>query len=123
MALNPNHIFEEFGEVKCSVIEKNCSQERVDFLKKLLELNGFTVVVALSPPPKAAPKPKEGEAPPAEAPAPPQTFTIGVTDLSFNTMNAIYNRELSTAEGAIVTPEYWKQISKESVVDSWYWKK
>ncbi len=59
----------------------------------------------------------------SEAPAPPQTFTIGVTDLSFNTMNAIYNRELRTAEGAIVTPEYWKQISKESVVDSWYWKK
>ena len=58
MALNPNHAFEELEGVKCSIVEKNCTPERVKFLKELLEFNNFTVVVVKSPPPKAAaPKP------------------------------------------------------------------
>ncbi|MGP8215747.1 MAG: hypothetical protein ACLQQ4_09315 [Bacteroidia bacterium] len=123
MALNPNHTFEDLGETKCSVVEKNCNAERVDFLKKLLETNGFKVVVVKSPPPKVAAKP----AAPAETsaqPLPPQpeTFTVGVTDLSFNTMNAIYNRELNTSDSKIVTPAYWKQTEAIPQEDSWYWK-
>ena len=61
MALNATHTFEDLGEIKCAIVEKNCSQARVDFLKQLLELNKFTVVVVPSPPPKAAPKPAVAE--------------------------------------------------------------
>lgn len=126
MALNANHTFEELGDVKCSVVEKNCSPERTDFLKKLLELNHFTVVVVKSPAPKAAAKPvtTEGEAvvPPAEQVG-PETFTIGVTDLSFNVSNAIYNRELKCADGSVVMPKFWKQQETISNENEWYWQK
>ncbi|OFY86832.1 MAG: hypothetical protein A3F72_21340 [Bacteroidetes bacterium RIFCSPLOWO2_12_FULL_35_15] len=128
MALNANYSFEELGEVKCSIIEKNCSAERVEFLKKLLEFNGFTVVVVNSPPPKTAAKPivPAGTDAPVETtpPAPViTTFTVGVTDLTFNPINGVYNRQLKTEDGKFVTPHYWKQIDKESQDEVWYWKK
>ena len=126
MSLNANYTFEELGEIKCSIIEKNCKPERVEFLKKLLEFNGFTVVVVKSPPPKAAAKPAVAattETLVEAAPAAPETFTIGVTDLTFNPMNGIYNRQLTTPDGRTVTPWYWKQKETESNDDVWYWKK
>ena len=45
MAINKNHEFEELDGVKCAIVEKNASQQRVDFLKPLLELNKYKVVV------------------------------------------------------------------------------
>lgn len=129
MALNPNHTFEDLGEVKCAIVEKNCTPERTAFLKDLLEFNGFEVVIVNSPPPKAAAKPAVPAAENAEtaeqpAPAPPPTtYTVGVTDLSFSPINAVYNRELKTPRGAIVTTDYWKQ--REEVIGNrkWYWQK
>lgn len=117
MAINKNHEFGEVGELKCSIVEKNASKERVTFLKDLLELNGFTVVVAVSPPPKAAPAPKpvtEGEpvqtdTSTSSVPDLPETFTIGVTNVSFNPTNAIFGRQLKTKSGHVVTLAYWEQ--------------
>lgn len=125
MSLNANYTFEDLGDVKCSIIEKNCSQERVDFLKRLLEFNGFEVVVVKSPPPKGAKlavveNPEEVAV--SVAPA-AETFTVGVTDVTFNPINGVYNRQLKTEDGKFVTPFYWKQIDKESQDDIWYWKK
>lgn len=116
MALNKNHEFEELDGVKCGIVEKNVKPERVNFLKELLEFNGYTVIVVPSPAPKAAaaPKPAEGEAaaPPPPPPA-PETFTVGVTDYTFNSTNAIFGRMLKTKDGHIVTLAYWQQ--KEAV--------
>lgn len=112
MAINKNHEFEELGAVKCAIVEKNASKERVAFLKDLLETNNFEVVVVPSPPSKAAPvsKPAEGEtAPFVEVSAPPETFTIGVTNLAFNPTNAIFGRLLKTKDGHVVTQAYWYQ--------------
>ena len=119
MAINKNHEFEELDGVKCGIVEKNVSPERVAFLKKILEFNKFTVVVVPSPPPKvvAAPvvKALEGtDAPPLPPPpAAPETFTLGVTDYTYNTINAIYGRLLKTPDGHVVTMAYWQQ--KENV--------
>ncbi len=121
MAINKNHEFEELDGVKCGIVEKNVLPERVAFLKKLLEYNKFTVVTVPSPPPKAAAapvaKPAEGEEVPAVAePVPvivPETFTVGVTDYTYNTINAIYGRLLKTPDGHVVTMAYWHQ--KEAV--------
>ena len=130
MAINKNHEFEDLGTSKCAIVEKNASPERVQFLKTLLEFNKYEVVVVDSPAPKAAPAapvapvaaPVEGEAPaPAPpavpdaplAPPAPTTFTIGVTDLCFNATNAIFGRQLKTADGRIVSLAYWQE--KESV--------
>jgi hypothetical protein len=144
MALNPNHTFEDLGEVKCAIVEKNCAPERVNFLKELLEHNGFNVVVVKSPPPKAAAKPAppkpvapplpEGSVspeaaapapPPAipEPPPPPDTFTVGVTDLTFSPINAVFNRELKTVDGDVVTSDYWKQRENAPREEEWYWRK
>ena len=126
MAINKNHEFEELGGVKCAIVEKNASKERVDFLKDLLETNNFEVVVVPSPPPKAAPPPKPVAPPPEGAsaqpesppeplpPPPPETFTIGVTNLAFNPTNAIFGRLLRTKDGHIVTQAYWYQKESSS---------
>ena len=121
MAINKNHEFEELDGVKCGIVEKNVFPERAKFLKKLLEYNRYTVVVVPSPPPKAAPatvvKSVEGadEPPPPPPPLPPapETFTVGVTDYTFNSINAIFGRLLHTSDGHVVTQAYWQQ--KETV--------
>lgn len=117
MAINKNHEFEELNGVKCAVVEKNASQERVDFLKDLLAWNKYTVVVVPSAPPKAAPAPAAVTAEATEtAPAPPPsptTFTIGVTDVTFNPVNAVFGRLLKTKDGHVVTLAYWQQ--KEAI--------
>jgi hypothetical protein len=116
MAINKNHEFEELNGVKCAIVEKNASQERVDFLKALLELNKYTVVIAATPPPKApvappAATPTEATTPDLSETAPPApaSFTIGVTDVSFNPINAIFGRLLKTKDGHTVTLAYWHQ--------------
>jgi len=121
MAINKNHEFEDLGGVKCAIVEKNASKERVAFLRDLLETNLFEVVVVPSPPPKAAPPPKpiEGEAAPVVTPSPPplppsETFTVGVTNLAFNPTNAIFGRLLRTKDGHIVTQAYWYQKESSS---------
>ena len=113
MAINKNHEFEELNGVKCGIVEKNVKPERVAFLKDLLEYNGYAVVVVPTPAPRAAPAPapKEGEAADLLSPPPPapETFTVGVTDYTFNTINAIFGRMLKTKNGHIVTQAYWQQ--------------
>ena len=114
MAINKNHEFEELDGVKCGIVEKNVLAERVQFLKKLLEYNHFTVVVVPSPPPKVVAKPVvkiEGEEPALapEEPKLPETFTVGVTDYTFNPINAIFGRLLKTPDGRVVTLAYWHQ--------------
>jgi len=124
MAINKNHEFEELNGVKCAVVEKNASAERVAFLKQLLEFNKYTVVVVASPPPKPAPAatpkpPGAAEATPqptveVQVPPLPETFTIGVTDVTFNPTNAVFGRLLHTKDGHVVTLAYWNQQESTS---------
>jgi len=111
MAINQNHLFEELNGIKCAVVEKNASVSRVEFLRRILEYNRYTVVVVASPPAKAVP-------PKATAPVdeivivPPvvnETFTIGVTDVMFNPVNAVFGRLMKLPGGHIVTLAYWNQ--------------
>jgi hypothetical protein len=111
MAINKNHEFEDLDGVKCAIVEKNASAARVAFLKPLLEYNGYTVVTVKSPPPKAAPA--KPDAPASPEPDLPETFTVGVTDVTFNPVNAIFGRLLRTPRGHVVTQAYWWQ--KETV--------
>ena len=125
MAINQNHTMEELNGVKCSIVEKNASNERAAFLQQLLAYNKYTVVIASSPPPKAAPaKPlAEGETPPPPPPPAAETFTIGVTDLMFNPINAIYGRLLHTPDGHVVTSAYWQQKEKTSHDETPYYER
>ena len=121
MAINKNHEFEELDGIKCGIVEKDVPPARVLFLKKLLEYNQFIVVVVPSPPPKSVPVPvvksADGEAlalPLPSPPVPPETFTVGVTDYTFNPINAVFGRSLKTLNGNVVTLAYWEQHEAES---------
>ncbi|MBU3744367.1 MAG: hypothetical protein FGM61_07440 [Sediminibacterium sp.] len=104
MAINKNHEFEEVNGKKCAIVEKNVSEERCAFLKKLLEYNGFEVEVLPTPPPKV--QSTENESVVEKSPA---TFTIGVTHVGFNAINAVFGRLLRREDGQIVTLAYWQQ--------------
>ena len=125
MPINKNHEFEDLEGVKCSIVERNVLPERVEFLKNLLEYNRFNVMIVPTPaakPVAAKPAPKpiivEGEPatpvavveePIVPLPTLPATFTVGVTDVMFNSTNAIFGRLLHTRGGQKVTLAYWQQ--------------
>lgn len=128
MAINKNHLFEELDGVKCGIVEKEVGSGRLSFLKNLLEFNGYTVIAVPSPAAKATPPPKpaEGEETvPSPTPAlvVTETFTVGVTDYTFNPINAIFGRMLKTKEGHIVTPAYWEQKETTSHDEVPYFEK
>ena len=130
MAINKNHEFEELDGVKCGIVERNASSGRVAFLKNLLEYNHFTVVVVPTPPPKVAAVPAAKPAEGAETPTTivevipvPETFTMGVSDYTFNPVNAIFGRSLKTPDGHIVTLAYWEQEEKQSKDEVPYYEK
>jgi hypothetical protein len=104
MALTSNHIVEEINGVRCTVIEKGVTFERTEFLRELLELNKLEVQIAEMPKIAEDPEP---------------LFVIGVTDLVFNPVIAVYEMWLKTAEGKSVSPAYWEQKTTEIVDEYW----
>jgi hypothetical protein len=95
MALNnAKHIVSEIDGVRCSIIETGASLERVAFLTDLLTFNNYEV--------------KELKEP-SEDPSAEPKYTIGVTDLIFNPVFAVYERLLKTRDGVVVTPGYWNE--------------
>jgi hypothetical protein len=104
-ALNKGkHTIAEIDGVRCSIVETGLSEQRLGFLKTILEHNGYTI--------KTQPDKKaEG----AES-----TYTLGVTDILFNPVVAIYERKLWSPYNLIVTPAYWNQWTE--FVDNRYWE-
>lgn len=100
MGLNKGkHVVQEIENVRCTVVESGISSDRLNFLKEILLHNKFDVKVA----------PDKN----------PDTFIIGVADIIFNPVIAIYERTLFTKDGKHVTPEYWNQETK--VIRPYYW--
>lgn len=96
------HIVQEIEGTNCTVVEKGISEARMNFLKNILEHNKFSV--------KIAAEKKEGS---------PETYIIGVTDIVFNPVIAIYERTLFTTGGFHITPDYWNQKTNEII--PYYW--
>lgn len=96
------HIISEIQGIRCTIVETGASEERMQFLKSLLEHNKFEV--------KVLEEKKENA---------PVTYTIGVTDILFNPVYAVYERTLKNADGFKVTPAYWNQDT--TVFDPRYW--
>lgn len=117
MAINQNHLFEELDGIKCAVVEKNASMSRVEFLRSILQYNRYTVVVIPSPPAKAVPSKATApvdETITASSPVENDTYTIGVTDVMFNPVNAVFGRLLKLPGGHTVTLAYWNQQENAS---------
>jgi hypothetical protein len=97
MAINPYHIIEEINGTRCSIVEKKVSAERAAFIKAILESSGQEVLTN------------------TEADG---TVTVGVTNIIFNPVHALYARSLVTPDKKVVTPAYWFQKQQ---TDEFYW--
>ncbi len=104
MVLKAKHIVEELNGIRCTIVEKGASSERIQFLKNLLGFNGFQVEVS-----------EEAQTNPDE----PKFYTIGVTDTVFNPVIAVYERSLKTPSGQRVAPAYWEQHTSDSKDEYW----
>jgi hypothetical protein len=87
--------------VRCKVVEITTDEKRIGFLKKLLIHNGYEAMTDQT---------AEG------------ALRIGVTDITFNPVIAVYERSLKSFTGNRVTPAYWLQLSDiESEAEVNYW--
>ncbi len=108
MAINKNHECEELDGIKCAIVEKNVAKERSEFLQTLLSYNQYTVMLQPTPAHKTVAG-TESAMDTIEAIPPAETYTVGVTDVMFNAINAIFGRLLKTPDGHVVTLAFWKQ--------------
>ena len=104
MVLKAKHIVEEINGQRCTIFEKGVDKKRINFLKDLLILNKFEVVVE-----EVAKTEETAE----------QLFNIGVTNLVFNPVIAVYELALKNQLGVAVTPAYWNQETTESIKEYW----
>lgn len=104
MALNQGkHIIEVIDGKRCTLVESGISLNRKEFLKSILEFNGYEVKTAVD-----------------EAGA----WKIGVTDVVFHAVVDIYKRRLHSPNGHIITPAYWLQLTDhQTEAEVNYWKR
>jgi len=106
MTLSGKHAFGAIEDQRVTFVEKKIEEDRKEFLKKLLEINGFEVIIQED-------KRKTEEE--------PQLYTVGVTDMTFNPTIWVFQRLLKTLDGKrIVNQDYWNQISEDTKPQ--YWK-
>lgn len=97
MAINTNHTVEVLDGKECSIIEKGISSQRAQHIVDILLCNGFEVIAVN----------EDG------------LVKVGVTDILFNPVMAVYNRYLRTKEGKVVTPALW--YHNDSAYRDFYW--
>jgi hypothetical protein len=104
MALAGKHQFGAINYTRVTFVEKKIPEDRKDFLKTLLEHNGFEVLINEE-------KRKSEEV--------PQLYTVGVTDMVFNATTYIFQRRLKTLDGRKVTQDYWFQKTEDTAPQYW----
>jgi hypothetical protein len=105
---NAKHIVSEIDGIRCTIVESGVTLERAAFLRQLLEYNKFEVKEL------QIPSEVQGEEP---------KYTIGVTDLVFNPVFAVYECLLETPEGGYVTQGYWNQECIDCQPEYWMRRK
>jgi hypothetical protein len=106
MGLAGKHTFGSIEETRVTFVEKKVDENRRDFLKKILEHNGFEVLIEEE-------KRKTEED--------PQLYTVAVTDMVFNPTIWVFERKLKTFDGHILTQDFWNQVSEDTKPQ--YWRK
>jgi len=104
-SLDGKHSFGSIGETRVTFVEKGVTEARKNFLKQILEHNGYEVILDQE-------KKKTEED--------PQLYTVAVTDMVFNPTIAIFERKLRTLDGHIISQDYWFERTKETKPQ--YWK-
>jgi len=103
MSMPIKHDFGKIGDQHVSFVERGVNEDRKNFLKDLLEFNGFEVIVEEE-------KADEGEE---------KKYTVAVTDLVFNPVIWVYDRRLRTPDGKIVNEDYWMQRNNDFKPQYW----
>ena len=98
------HPIKEINGANHRVIEDGITKERAEFLQVLLKHNKHETII---------------EEVPSKVETEPSTWLLATLDVTFNPIVKVYNRELKTAEGTRVTPDYWNQKTK--TVEPNYW--
>ena len=104
MPLAGKHMFGSIEDTRVTFVEKGVDEGRRDFLKKLLEHNGFEVIIQED-------KRKTEED--------PQLYTVAVTDMVFNPTIWVFERKLKTFDGHKVTQDYWNQLTEDTNPQYW----
>ena len=104
MPLSGSHMFGSIEETRVTFVEKGVTEDRKEFLKKLLEHNGFEVII------------QEDK---KKAEEDPQLYTVAVTDMVFNPTIWVYQRKLKTLDDRIVNQDYWEQRSEDTKPQYW----
>ncbi len=97
------HTTKEIDGVNYRVLESAIAKSRAEFLQKLLSHNGLETKIETD-------LAKEGQE---------QTYSLITTDVTFNPVVKVYNRELRTPEGQHVTPDYWNQLTTHLEPNYW----
>jgi len=105
MGLAGKHLFGSIEDTRVTFVEKKIEEDRKNFLQKLLEHNGFEVLIQEE-------KRKTEEE--------PQLYTVAVTDMVFNPTVWIFQRILKTFDGHKVTQDYWNQKTEDTKPQYWY---
>ena len=103
------HIVKEIDNVVCTVVESGISLERMGFLKGLLEFNKLDVKTEKDEAKAKTETKEETEIKIEVRSETVATYTIGVTDLVFNPMIAVYEQSLDQPGGEKVSPNFWNK--------------
>ncbi len=95
------HLIGEIDGTRCTIIESNVTKARMEFLRELLTFNKLEVKVR-----------EEAKADGSSE----SLYTVGVTDIIFNPVYAIYERTLLRPDGTIVTPAWYRQLGGDTEV-------
>jgi hypothetical protein len=98
------HQIGEIDGIRCTIVESGITRKRMEFLRELLTFNKLEVKVK-----EDAPAEGSGET----------LYTLGVTDIVFNPVYAVYERSLFSPDGTVVTPAFYRQMEGDTSVLYW----
>ena len=98
------HQIGEIDGIRCTIVESGITKKRMEFLRELLTFNKLEVKVK-----EDAAAEGSGET----------LYTLGVTDIIFNPVYAVYERSLLGTDGTVVTPAYYRQMEGDTSVLYW----
>jgi len=105
MALNKGkHNIVEIEGVRCTLVELGLTESRAGFLKDLLQTNRYEVKMEKE-------KAKDGTI--------LDTWQLGVTDLLFNPVIALFAQKLVRKDRKAVTQAYWNQWPVDPDIPYW----
>jgi hypothetical protein len=108
MAMKGKHNIIEIDGIRCTLIESGISAERKEFLKSLLLHNKLEVLTERD-------KAKDG--------SPLDTWSVGVKDILFNPMIALYQKKLFRTDGEVVSQACWNQWPVADTIPYWQVRK